>query len=66
MAIMKSTKKQTKKQLTEKEVDSIVESQADDDSAWETPIKVHIVKPASLSISAELGHVDKVSHNLQT
>lgn len=51
---MKSTKKQTRKQLTEKEIDNIVESQTDDDSAWEEPIKVRRAKPASLSIPAEL------------
>jgi hypothetical protein len=54
MAIMKSIKKETKRQLTEKEIDKIVESQADDDSAWEKPIKVRRAKPASLSIPAEL------------
>jgi hypothetical protein len=54
MAIMKSTKKQTRKQLAEKEIDGIVESQADDDSSWEEPIKVRRSKPASLSIPAEL------------
>jgi len=51
---MKSTKKQTKKHLTEQEIDRIVESQADDDSAWDKPIKVRRAKPASLSIPAEL------------
>ena len=51
---MKSTKKQTRKQLTEKEIDDIVESQADDDSDWEKAIEVHRAKPASLSIPAEL------------
>lgn len=51
---MKSRKKQTRKQLTEQEVDNLVESQADDDSAWETPIQVGRARPASLSIPAEL------------
>lgn len=51
---MKSTKKRTKKRLTEKEIDGIVESQADDDSAWEKPIQAGRAKPASLSIPAEL------------
>lgn len=51
---MKSTKKQTRKRLTEREIDSIVESQADDDSAWEKPIKVSRAKTASLLIPAEL------------
>ena len=51
---MKSIKQQTRKQLTEKEIDTIVESQADDASAWEKPLKVRRAKPASLSIPAEL------------
>ena len=51
---MKSIKKQTGKQLSEKEVDTIVGSQADDDTAWERPLKVHRKKPASVSIPAEL------------
>jgi len=46
--------KPTKKQLTEEEVDHIVESQAEDDSAWEKPIRVRRARPASLSIPAEL------------
>ena len=54
MAIMKSTKKQAKKRLTEQEVDRIVETQADDDSAWGKPIKVSKAKLASLTIPAEL------------
>ena len=51
---MKSIKKQAGTQLSEKEIDAIVESQADDDSAWEKPIKVSRAKPASLSIPGEL------------
>ena len=51
---MKSKKKQAGKQLSEKEIDTIVESQADDESAWEKPIKVRRAKAASLSIPAEL------------
>jgi hypothetical protein len=54
MAIMKSRKKQTRKQLTEEEIDRIVESQADDDSAWEKPIQARKARSASLSLSAEL------------
>jgi len=54
MAIMKAKNRQARKQLTEKEIDNIVELQADDESAWEKPIKVRRVKPASLSIPAEL------------
>jgi hypothetical protein len=54
MAVMKPTKKQTRKQHSEEEKDNIVESQADDDSAWENPIQVRRARPASVSISAEL------------
>jgi hypothetical protein len=54
MAIMKLRKKQTRKQLTEDEIDNIVESQADDDLAWEKPIQAHRASQATLSISAEL------------
>jgi hypothetical protein len=51
---MKSTKKATRKQLTEQEIDSIVESQAGDNSAWERPIPVTRSRAAALSIPAEL------------
>jgi len=51
---MKSTKHRARKPLSEQEIDLIVESQSDNDSAWEKPIKVHRAKPASLSIPAEL------------
>lgn len=43
-----------KKNLTEKEIDSLVTTQADDDSAWDKPTSVHKGKPAFLSISPEL------------
>ena len=46
--------KSTKKQLTEQEIDNIVESQAEDDSAWGKPIQVRKARSASLSIPAEL------------
>ena len=42
------------KQLTEEEIDNIVESQADNDSAWGKPIQARKAKPASLTIPAEL------------
>ena len=51
---MKSRKRQTRKQLTEEEIDEIVESQADDDSAWERPIRVRRTKPGSVSLPPEL------------
>jgi hypothetical protein len=50
MAFMKSPKKQH----TEQEVDKIVESQAEDDSAWEKPIQVERARLTSLSIPSEL------------
>ncbi|MBU1615127.1 hypothetical protein KJ693_07420, partial [bacterium] len=44
----------TKKNLSEQKIDRIVVAQANDDSAWEKPVRVHKAKPASLSISVEL------------
>ncbi len=44
----------TKKILTEKEIDGLVISQANDDSAWDKPIRVRKGKSASLSIPPEL------------
>jgi hypothetical protein len=43
-----------KRNPSQEEIDEIVVSQADDDSAWEKPISVRRKKPASLSIPAEL------------
>jgi hypothetical protein len=42
------------KQLSEQEIDQIVVAQADDDSAWGKPIRVHRSKPTSVSIPADL------------
>lgn len=39
---------------TEKEIDALVIAQADDDSAWEKPVRVKRQKSASVSIPAEL------------
>jgi len=44
----------TKKKLSEKEIDEIVVSQADDDSAWEEAIETRRTNKSSLAISAEL------------
>lgn len=44
----------SKRKLTEKEIDRVVVSQADDDSAWGKPVHVRRTKPASVSIPAEL------------
>lgn len=51
---MKSRKKPAKKQLTEEEIDKIVESQADDDSAWGKPIQVRGARLESLAPPNEL------------
>lgn len=49
-----STRGKTKKSLSEKEIDQVVVAQANDDSAWEKPIRVRRTGPASLSIPADL------------
>lgn len=51
---MNSRSKSRKKQLAEEVVDKTVESQAEDDSAWEKPIQVRKARNASLSLPAEL------------
>jgi hypothetical protein len=51
---MNSKKKFRRKQLSEPEIDQVVESQAEDDSAWEKPIKVRRAKATSLSLPADL------------
>jgi len=54
MADVNSKKKSTRKQFSEEEIDKIVESQAEKDSAWGKPIKIRRAKPAALSLPAEL------------
>ena len=44
----------TPKKLTEKEIDQIVVSHADDDSAWGKPVKVRRSKSTSLTLPADL------------
>ena len=51
---MKSRKKPAKKRITEEEIDEIIESQADDDSAWGKPIEVLRSSSESLALPAEL------------
>ena len=51
---MNSKKKFRRKQLSEPEIDQIVESQAEDDSAWQKPVKVRRAKLMSLSLPADL------------
>ena len=51
-----STHKKNKKTATldQEAIDRLVISQADDNSAWEPPIRVKRSKPASLSLPGEL------------
>jgi hypothetical protein len=50
-----TTKNKTgKKTLSEEEIDNLVESQADDDDAWDEPMLVSGKRQASLSLPAEL------------
>ncbi len=49
-----STKTKSKKKLSEQTIDQIVIAQADDDAAWEKPVRVRRTKPASLSIPPDL------------
>jgi hypothetical protein len=51
---MNSKKKHRRNRLSEEEIDKIVESQAEDDSAWERRVKVRIAKSTALSLPAEL------------
>jgi len=51
---MSQRKKSQPKALTEDQIDEIVTSQANDESAWEEPVEVHRPRGASLSIPAEL------------
>lgn len=44
----------TPKKRAEKEIDKIVVSQADNDDAWDQPVKIKRNKPASLVLPAEL------------
>jgi hypothetical protein len=50
---MKTSKKRTRT-LAPEEIDALVVSQSEDESAWEEPVAVRRSKPASLSISGEL------------
>jgi hypothetical protein len=49
-----STRGKTRKNLSEKDIDQMVVAQANDESAWEKPIRVRRTKGASLSIPADL------------
>jgi hypothetical protein len=54
MAAMNSKKKSMKTRFSEGDIDKIVESQAEEDSAWERPIKVRREKSTAVSLPAEL------------
>jgi len=51
---MNSKKKSRRNRFSEEDIDKIVESEAQDDSAWERPIKVRRAKSTALSLPAEL------------
>ena len=46
--------KRKHKTLSANEIDKIVVAQADDDTAWEKPVRVRRARPASLSLPSEL------------
>lgn len=54
----------TQENLSEDAIDRLVESQADDESAWEMPIQVN-QQPISLSIPAELAAQARFLANLE-
>ena len=47
-------KKEANVGLSEQQIDTIVVAQADDDSAWDEPVRVRRAEAASLSIPADL------------
>lgn len=51
---MTTKSKNGKKLLSEEEIDDLVESEADDDAAWDKPILVSGKRQASLSLPADL------------
>jgi hypothetical protein len=46
--------KSRKRKLTDEEVDEIVTAQADDDSAWDRPVRVKKTRSTSIHLPAEL------------
>ena len=42
------------KRLSETEIDQLVVAQAEDDAAWETPVRAQRAAPAALTLPAEL------------
>lgn len=53
-ANMKSRREYTRTQISEMEIDAIVESQSDDDSFWTKPIKVRKARLDSLFILTDV------------
>lgn len=51
---MGTRNRKTRKDMSEQEIDREVVAQANDDSAWESPVHVRRTKAASLSIPANL------------
>jgi hypothetical protein len=51
---MTTKKSSTRRKLSEEKIDSIIETQAGDDSAWEKPIQVRKRKSAAVAITKEL------------
>ncbi len=47
-------KGKAKKKLSEKDIDRLIVAQANDDAAWEKPVRVQRTKPAPLSLPADL------------
>ena len=48
------TKAKAAKKLSEQEIDRVVVAQAEDDAAWEEPVRVERSEPASLSLPGDL------------
>lgn len=46
--------KKTTGRKTEREIDELVIAEANDDSAWEKPLQVHLSKSEAVSIPAEV------------
>ena len=52
--VVMNPKKAKRQRISEGEIDKIVESQTEEDSAWERPIKVRRAKSTALSLPADL------------
>jgi hypothetical protein len=64
MANMSISDRLTQENLSDDAIDKLVESQADDESAWEMPIQVK-QQPISLSIPAEITAQARFLANLE-